>query len=394
MKLSTGCTVAKNPILNNTTPISDDTLSFFNKLQNQTFWMKNPVTLQLQDVHGKTIVLSNSKHLANWRLVFADLKILKKDKDGHPTVAVIASEVYPESQYHEFLVNKQNQKALEIFIANAISTDQKYSALIESAKQYIEKGKWDNAITVLQKALNMKRTDKAESLLASVYYYKGRSFYRAGDYNSALVWLGNVKYNQSWIKAAKALIATIKAKQQAEKEAKIKAQKEKLARIRRELTVDKDEFRQVTFYQHYRSVPKYMSLDHLYLFPYIGVNKSHKWYFLCFEAYMSEWLFANKVYAIVGGKHYETPAYNSFDPNVTHKVVDGGVIEKVDFDGSDPQVDALVRAVVNAPLGTTIKFRIDGTEGYKEFTMTREEQQEWKDVMYFYDYGIKKPASP
>jgi len=90
----------------------------------------------------------------------------------------------------------------------------------------------------------------------------------------------------------------------------------------------------------------------------------------------------------VGNEVYETPVYDMFSDNVTHDVWYGGVYERIDFKGSDSQVNELIREVVNAPLGTQIKFRVEGEEYYREFTMTREEHQAWKDIMYFYDNGL------
>jgi len=377
-----GCTTQKQPI-------TQETLNYFEDLQNKTFWIQKSSALELNEIkQGKVVLVEGGNYPKGWHIAFLKVNILSENKEGEPTKAVITTAVFAtendSGKNYQFLVEADNEKQLENFLTNTITDEHRrdvlYNAAMESAKNFITNGKWDDAIAEINKAHNYKDTTEAESLLDSVYYYKGRSLYKIGEYERAKQVLSLVKHNESWIKQAKGLMGAIDAKK-----------KEKLEKAKRVLRVTKDEFKETTFYNHYLDPKKNPTKGKIYLFPYIGVNQVHKWYFLRLHMYLDDWLFAEKVYAIVGNKHYETPAYDSLNKNVTHDVWYNGIHENIDFDGDNSQVNSLVRAVVNAPLGTKIKFRIEGIDHYRDITMTREEQQAWKDVMYFYDNGISKP---
>jgi len=378
------------------TPIAQACLDYFKSLESQKFWSQQSVDVKIEDASNEYISPFTNESKKEWYVKFYSLDIVSKDKTGAPVKATITANILDtkanKELTYQIIVNENNEEALKTILDKSESDDQRnsrlYSSTLSEAKKLISGGKLDLAIQKIGEARRVKDTDEVKSLLDSVYYTQGESLYKNKDYDQAKNKLRNVLYDANWKNKAQILLSKIDAEEKA-------AAAAKLEKARKALWPKEDKFKNVTFIMHDLD-PDNLAKGKIYLFPYIGTTGiypssdygSNKWYFLRLQMYFDDWIFAEKVDALVGDVKYETPVYDMFDDNVTQEVWNYGVFEKIDFKDSDSQVDELVRAVVNAPIGTNIKFRIEGKDHYREFTMTREEHQAWKDVMYFYDNGL------
>ena len=363
-------------------PIAQECLDYFKSLENQKYWSQQSTETKIEDASNGSISPFINESKKEWYLKFYNLDIILKDKTGAPLKATIKATVLDTKTdkeiTYQLLVNESNEESLKNVLAKSATDEQRnsrvYNSIMAEVKKLIAEGKLDLAMQKIGDARSYEDTDEAESLLDSLYYKQGESLYKNKDYEQAKGKLSYIHYDKNWIKKAQDLINAIDAQKKVE-----------LTRVRNTLRKSRDEFKEATFYEHYLDLE---GMWGFFLFPYIGVDNNHKWYFLRLHMYSADWLFADKIYAIVGDNKYETPVYDMFNDNVTQEVVSGGVYERIDFKGSDFQVNELVRAVVNAPLGTRIKFRVEGKNDYFDFAMSRENHQAWKDIMYFYDNGV------
>lgn len=264
----------------------------------------------------------------------------------------------------------------------------KYELLIKEGKKLLEEDKITDSIEKFLEAKKLKNTEEVNKLLDAAYFERGEYFYNIGNFEKAKEDLEKVKYDSDLVNKAAIILDKI-----------TKQEQERDERIKKNIIEEHDEFKKITIYVHV--LEKKNIINKMFsIFPFIGKSKTEKWFILRLMLYRSfnsyrSWLFVNEIIALVNDKSYDIPSYTLTRSFVDRGLLNNGYYERINFPCTEQKVVEFVRAIVDEPLGTKIKFRIYGSKGYIDYTLTKEEHLAWKDIMYFYDkinlptYNIK-----
>lgn len=372
-------------------PIDSECFDYFKSLENKKFWTKNWLNVELINEENKReVILENNNPLEEMWLNFLNIEILDKNKNDLPIKAVISLISYDGINKKNFSVKIcfENRKILEE-VLNNMETDEirnerllneKYLKTINEGEKYLDEDKITLAIEKFLEAKNIKDTQEVNYLLDKAYYERGEYYFSIDEMEKAKDDLLKIQNDKNCMEKAKILLDKIQ-----------KSENERLARLDKNVQKSYEEFKKIYFYKHVLEDKTFEQKD-ISIFPYLGATETEKWFFLRLRLYSSfslGRLFAQQIRVIIDDKSYKTPIYDTLNPNVINDIWSYGVYERIDFKDSDKEVEELVTAVINAPLGTPIKFRIYGTKYYIDYTLSKEEHLAWKDIMYYY-YNILK----
>ncbi len=152
------------------------------------------------------------------------------------------------------------------------------------------------------------------------------------------------------------------------------------------LRANKDEMRDITFYEH-PATPKYRNANSIHF--YFGKSKDGRFADMRFvmQYYADDWLFIQKAWAKADGATIELPSAKKFS-GWERDNSGGRIWEWSDVSLSQPSEIAALRQMVTAK---SVTVRYEGRQYYKDVKLTEKQLKAMRDMIAAYEGGAGKP---